>query len=261
MILGIDHVIVAVDELDDAMKGWRKLGFQVLRGGEHPQFGTHNALVPLTDGFYFELMAIKDPNLVDRFPVTMRLHEVLSSENRYLGFAIDSDDLSGDVNMIRERGLAVHKTPPGERVRPDGLRVAWRTAHPEDSRLPFLIQDQTPREVRIPAPTHGIGQDLRVACVEVAAQDPVSLRENYGKLLNVAVGNERIPLIRGGIRVVLTTSSDRIDTVALRTSDQGSVTHEWQVQQIPFREESLLNYGRVLTPTGVGGVRLLVTKG
>src|SRR5262249_20947849 len=152
MIIGIDHVIIAVDELDKAMESWQRLGFQVLKGGEHPQFGTHNALVPLADGFYFELMAIKDPTLIDRFPITSRLHEVLSSENRFVGFALDSNDLNGDLNAIRERDVAIHKAPPGERVRPDGQVVRWRTAHPDDSRLPFLIEDITSRELRVPLP-------------------------------------------------------------------------------------------------------------
>lgn len=260
MIIGVDHVIIAVDELAKAMEAWRRLGFQVLQGGEHPQFGTHNALVPLADGFYFELMAIKDPTLIDRFPVTTRLREVLSNENRFLGFALESDDVSGDVNASRERGLAIQKAPPGERVRPGGQVVRWRTAHPEDQALPFLIQDQTQRGIRVPAPTQGIGQNVRVECVEVTSHDPRSLCQNYTKLLGEESSDERFPLRRGTIGVALLRMPDEINTVVLSAVTLPSVARLWDTQRIPFREESLPRYGTVLLPTDMAGVRLVVTK-
>lgn len=259
MIIGIDHVIIAVEELNKAMDAWQKLGFQVLKGGEHPQFGTHNALVPLSDGFYFELMAIKDPTLIDRFPVTRRLHEILAGDNRFLGFALDSDGLGSDVDAIRERGLAIHKAPPGERVRPDGLRVAWRTAHPEDSRLPFLIQDQTPREVRIPAPEQGLGQALRVLSVEVVSQNRQTLRENYAKLLGGGAGGEVFALKRGAIQVASVGSADGIETVVLKAGDLTPVARQWDSQGISFREETSSKQGHVLIPTDTSGARLMVS--
>ena len=261
MIIGIDHVIVAVEELDKAMDAWRTLGFQVLRGGEHPQYGTHNALVPLADGFYFELMAIKDPTLVDQFPVTRRLHEVLSSNNRFLGFALDSDDLGGDVNAVRERGLTVFKAPPGGRVRPDGVHVGWRTAHAEDSRLPLLIQDETPRDLRIPAPTDGIGRDLRVKWVEVAAEDPGSLRDHYAKLIGEGRADEFGPLKRGGVRVAKIPSADGIETVILAAGNLDSVAHGWEMARHPFTKEAHASYGTVLMLANFRGVRLGITKG
>jgi hypothetical protein len=52
MITGIDHVLIAVEDLDLAIEVYEQLGFQVLRGGDHPKMGTSNALVPLADGTY-----------------------------------------------------------------------------------------------------------------------------------------------------------------------------------------------------------------
>jgi catechol 2,3-dioxygenase-like lactoylglutathione lyase family enzyme len=260
VIIGIDHVLIAVEDLDRAMETWRRLGFQVLRGGEHPQFGTHNALVPLADGAYFELLAIKDPTLIDQFPVTKRLREVLACDNRLLGVALETDDLNGDVQAIRDRGLTMHKAPPGERVRPDGQRVGWRTAHPEDSRVPFLIQDQTPREVRVPAPTEGIGQSLRVACLEMTAQNPGSLRQTYAKLLGGASGDERFPLKRGEIQVASVNSQDGIHSVVLGTGDLHSITRGWQDRRVPFREATIPGYGLALIPMDTAGAQILVVK-
>jgi len=50
MVLGIDHVLIAVESFDHAAEAYRRLGFQVMRGGEHPGMGTANALLPLADG-------------------------------------------------------------------------------------------------------------------------------------------------------------------------------------------------------------------
>ena len=56
MIIGIDHLVILVRNLDDAMRDYQQLGSTVTRGGEHPG-GTHNALVGFANGTYLELIA------------------------------------------------------------------------------------------------------------------------------------------------------------------------------------------------------------
>ena len=56
MISGIDHLVIAVPELDKAVTAYGELGFTVVPGGRHP-IGTHNALVAFEDGAYLELVA------------------------------------------------------------------------------------------------------------------------------------------------------------------------------------------------------------
>jgi hypothetical protein len=146
----------------------------------------------------------------------------LARENRFLGFALDSDDLAGDVDAIREHDLPIQKAPPGERLRPDGQRVIWRTAHPDDARLPFLIQDQTPRELRVPAPKEGIGRSLGIARVDVTAKDPGSLRENYCRLLGGGAADRHFPLERGEIEIAPNEGADQIERVRLAARN-GSV--------------------------------------
>ena len=48
MIEGIDHVVIAVADLDRAIADFDALGFTVVRGGSHPGLGTHNALLDTT---------------------------------------------------------------------------------------------------------------------------------------------------------------------------------------------------------------------
>ena len=53
----IDHVVIKVTDLDRAMADYEALGFSVVRGGEHPMWGSRNALVCFADGSYLELIA------------------------------------------------------------------------------------------------------------------------------------------------------------------------------------------------------------
>ena len=55
--VAIDHVILAVHNLDDAARTFAAtLGLHVSDGGVHPQFGTANRIIVLADD-YIELLA------------------------------------------------------------------------------------------------------------------------------------------------------------------------------------------------------------
>ena len=59
---GIDHLVIAVRDLDAARAAYRRLGFTLTPEARHP-FGTKNSLVQL-DGAFLELVAIADPALI-----------------------------------------------------------------------------------------------------------------------------------------------------------------------------------------------------
>jgi catechol 2,3-dioxygenase-like lactoylglutathione lyase family enzyme len=61
MSLPLDHIVIAVQDLERTIADYQSLGFNVLRGGEHPGRSTHNALVVFADGVYFELIAWRAP--------------------------------------------------------------------------------------------------------------------------------------------------------------------------------------------------------
>ena len=57
MALPLDHIVIAVHDLDAAVADYRALGFQVAIGGRHPGRTSHNALVVFADGAYLEIIA------------------------------------------------------------------------------------------------------------------------------------------------------------------------------------------------------------
>ncbi len=64
----LDHLVIAAASLAQGAT-WAKdvLGIEVPYGGEHPQMGTHNLVMSLGKGVYFEIIAINpDANAPDR---------------------------------------------------------------------------------------------------------------------------------------------------------------------------------------------------
>lgn len=256
MIIGIDHVLVAVEDLAKAGEVYRCLGFHVSPGGEHPTVGTHNALVSLADGSYLELIAVKTRELAEQIPFGRLVLESLARHNRLAGFALETDELTGDVQAIRDRGLTVFKAPPGGRTRPDGQQVAWRTAHPEDPRLPFLIQDSTPRQLRVPPPREGIGATARMGWVEVGAADLQPATTFYTQLLGERPVDGTFRQQRGNIRLSQSFSDEGVQMVAVLVQDLAAIAAAWQAQSLGFYDEHIRGMGRVLVPQDTGGARI-----
>ncbi|MHB8993442.1 MAG: VOC family protein [Chloroflexota bacterium] len=160
MLFGLDHAIIAVRELAAASKQMESaLGLTVTPGGEHPGMGSHNAIARLGTE-YLELIAVRDPAEAAANEKGRFLLDFLSRGEGYLGFALSSDDLDGDLADIRDRGLDLEGPDRGSRRRPDGTVMTWRVAFspgdPWGRQLPFVIQHDTPiQERRAWAPPGG----------------------------------------------------------------------------------------------------------
>jgi hypothetical protein len=146
MIQGIDHLVVVVNDLQQAAKDYEQLGFTVVPGGRHP-VGSHNALVSFSDGSYIELIAFY------REAVEHRWWHPLQKGERLVDFCWQTDDLEGDTAKLRAAGVTINPPVPWSRTRPDGYELKWLLSLATGNHrgvAPFLIQDLTPREERIP---------------------------------------------------------------------------------------------------------------
>ncbi|MGA7730698.1 MAG: VOC family protein [Chloroflexia bacterium] len=144
MILGIDHIVILVSNLDRAAHDYTALGFTVVPGGEHTGGVSHNALVAFDDGSYLELVAFKGHVPQDHFFYREGISEGL------ITYALLPGDIEADIEAARARGLEYAGPRSGGRLRPDGARIEWQIATPPGHDLPFLCGDVTPRELRVP---------------------------------------------------------------------------------------------------------------
>jgi hypothetical protein len=146
----IDHIVIVDRDLDVMVQQAESLGFTVVPGGEHAGGMTHNALIAFRDGSYIELIAFIDPDQRS----THRWWPRLWKGGGLVDFALLCADLEAEADAIRARGLELPDVVENGRLRPDGQRLEWRQAFPQqvvgESGLPFLIEDVTPRSLRVP---------------------------------------------------------------------------------------------------------------
>ena len=181
MSLALDHIVIAVTDLDRAMADYRALDFQVLPGGQHPGRTSHNALVVFADGAYLELIAWRAPAPEERWYHTLSAHG-----EGLVDYALLPPDTAQALADAQARGLHTLTGPlDGGRLRPDGARLRWQTARHATPDVPFLCGDLTPRALRVPEGSvrqHPNGA-LGVAEVTVAVHNLDATLARYRALL------------------------------------------------------------------------------
>ena len=135
-----DHLVVAVDDLDEASARWSSAGLSAVRGGAHP-VGTENVLVRGPRPAYAELIAAgsgESNPWLDR----------VRSARGPISWAIAVDDIDAARTALVDAGFHPQPVAGGSRRTPDGGLVEWRLCDvgegPYDGALPFLIQWSTP---------------------------------------------------------------------------------------------------------------------
>jgi len=160
VLQSIDHIVVVVRNLAEASADYARAGFTVTPGGEHVGGATHNALISFVDGTYFELIAFPQPDE----PQEHRWWKRLGRGGGLVDYALLASDLDAEAARVRAAGLPIRGPADGGRLRPDGQSLVWRSFFlgpgVGESALPFVIQDVTPRPLRVPggpATRHRLG--------------------------------------------------------------------------------------------------------
>ena len=150
--LRVDHLVYGVTgSLAAAMASFQlRTGVAPVRGGRHEGLGTHNALVSLGDGAYFEIIC-RDAEQPSPPRLWMGM-ESLSDERSavMLTWATDrAGEMAEAVCAARAQGYDPGDVEAFERSKPDGSTLRWRLAYRHFTRLqqgagsgivPFLIE-------------------------------------------------------------------------------------------------------------------------
>ena len=119
MRLALDHVILAVPDLEKAVDGLeRVLGLRATRGGRHPALGTENALVPL-GGAYLELVAVVDEQAATSTAFGRSALAARTEGPHFTGWVARADHLDALTSV------------PMSRNTPDGGTITWQMAEAE----------------------------------------------------------------------------------------------------------------------------------
>lgn len=154
MITRFDHVVIAARNLEEAIRHYQKLGFDVSPGGRHTGLGTHNAIIRFGLD-YLELISIYDETEVvsSRLGGKVLLDFLRKREGGLLGYALATSDIEQDAEHFRKIGLEAVGPFAMQRMRPNGHLLSWRLLVPGGvpwrQPTPFLIQWDAPDEQRL----------------------------------------------------------------------------------------------------------------
>jgi len=149
MPIGFDHIVIAVNDLEQTIADYTAAGFTVTPGGEHKGGASRNALVTFQDGAYFELIAFAPDK-----PHATHWRQTLAKGEGLVDYALRAHDLAQEARDLRAAGLDANDPVDGGRIRPDGQRIDWQTLRIGSGRgpspLPFYCHDVTDRSLRVP---------------------------------------------------------------------------------------------------------------
>jgi len=121
----VDHVIVAVEDLDAAVRDYEALtGRAVSLTGEHPDHGTANALFQL-ENTYIELVTPRGEGIF----ADMLREKLASTGPGLMGLAFNTSDADATSAAWRAKGLAASDPTPGEGHSADGPVRRWRSVY------------------------------------------------------------------------------------------------------------------------------------
>lgn len=190
-ILGLDHVVVTVRDLDASARQWQSLGFTVSPRGTHsPILGSGNYTIMFGDD-YVELLGILAETEHNK-PTRDFLREREGIERA----AFTTDDAAAGADELKSRGLEplgpVHFGRPVDL--PDGGKgearfnvFRWPLDENPGSLRIFACQHLTRETVWIPELQSHANGASRIVRVEVLADDPKAAAEHLSRLIDEPV--------------------------------------------------------------------------
>lgn len=141
MIKTLDHLIIAVSDLDAAEENYTKIfGVEPVWRGEHKELGTENSLFNFQNT-YFELLAAKGEGL----GAALVNHYLQESGEGLIGIVLGTEDIDKCYKSLQSKGYALGEISKGEGINfKDGSIREWKNLFlpPELTRgiFAFIIQ-------------------------------------------------------------------------------------------------------------------------
>jgi catechol 2,3-dioxygenase-like lactoylglutathione lyase family enzyme len=233
MLIGLDHIVLAVRDLDRATDTYRRLlGREPSWRGRHPAYGTANTLFRL-ENTYLELLAP-----VGEGPLAAQVEAWLAQHGESpLALAFGTDDVDAAVGTLRARGLAA--SDPGDGIGRDertGAERRWRNVFmpPSATRgvMMIIIEHRSPSDALPPAEPFAGAQAAVAACdhVVVRSADADASRALYGDVLGLRLALDR-RFEDWGVRLLFfRTGHLTVELAAsLAQSDPAAPDHFWGI--------------------------------
>ncbi|WGF86487.1 VOC family protein [Marinivivus vitaminiproducens] len=210
-IRGLDHALVAVDDIDRAAEAYARLGFAITPRGRHVGWGTANVCVMFPDD-YIELIGVVDPA-----DFTGGLPEKLQDGEGLFGLAFASPDPEATAEAWRTAGLAPDGPMALGRVLDDGTETHLRfrnvllpTEETFGLRL-FACHAEDPAAVRRPEWLGHANGASGIAAATLVCPDPAALADGFERLLGahaITTTDDTMAVHTGHGTVIVVTPDD-----------------------------------------------------
>jgi hypothetical protein len=146
--LKVDHATVCGPDLEPMRHAFAAAGLVTDYGGPHASV-THMALLGFEDGSYLELIAPQKPGVVEGSAWA----KMMAGDAGTCAWAVGTADIKSEAERLKQAGTEVAGPFPGSHKKPDSTVIAWETARvgsgTQGATLPFIIEDKTPRNLRV----------------------------------------------------------------------------------------------------------------
>jgi len=147
--LELDHVSICGSNLDRLRRIFTDMGMTPDYGGPHGNGVTQMAIIGFDDASYVELIAPIKPGVT----AGSGWAKFMAEDMVTCAWAVGTNVLLQEVDRLKKAGIPIKPPERGSRKRPDGMSVEWMTADvgsgTPGSTLPFILEDQTPRDWRV----------------------------------------------------------------------------------------------------------------
>ena len=253
MLTALDHVILAVDDLESATRDMvGLLGRTPSWRGEHPAMGTANTLFRL-DNLYVELLSP-----VGEGPVAGVLRRRFEEKGEGpFGLAFRTDDAKACREAWLAAGLHPGDASPGlGRDEESGAFREWTNVYlqPGDTRgvLLFAIEHRTPDEVLPPARPFG-EEDAAVSGLDhavVRTSEPEAAIELYGERLGLRLALDR-EFPQWGSRLLFFRAADATVEVAAQIGSEAEPRAEDELWGLSWRVRDADAAARRMSEAGI----------
>ena len=215
MIKSIDHILVAVKDLEKAVRDYSFVfGFGPTWQGNHPSLGTKNALFPL-ENMYLELIAIDDEG-----PLAETVNEHLKKNGESIfGLALETDNIELAKNELSASFNADLEISDGKGVNnisKDERR--WRNIFipKKFSRGIFTLLIQHTKGI---LPEHDISDESNISRMDhvvINSNDPDGLVDLYGDKYGIRLALDQFVEKWGGRMLFFRTDHTTIEAIGIK---------------------------------------------
>ena len=245
----IDHLVLAVHDLEYAADFYTRMGFQVGARNRHP-WGTENRLIQFRSSF-LELISVADagqipPHAHGFFSFGAFVEDYLTRREGLAMLALDSFDAAADAAQFAREGIAEFQPFSFERTgrQPDGTQthVAFSLAFARDDRLPdavfFACQQHYPEAFWNPLLQRHPNRASSTAAVTLDVESP----EDHARFLRAFTGappsedGRHYRLGNGGQLAVQTRSvASGFTGFSIGVADLDLVAQRLTAEHVPFQ--------------------------